>query len=117
MAFTKTNLRVLEDGTIGALATAKLWKYVVPVSDTITTSGYFTPDTGLKAGDVIMAVTATDVAFYIISGTSTLTATKMGSASAADGIPALPTPGATGTYVLKATVSGTTITYSWVAES
>ena len=77
MAFTKTNLRVLEDGTIGALATAKLWKYLVPNSDTITTAGYFTPDTGLKAGDIIVAFTASTYAFYIISGTTTLTATQM----------------------------------------
>ena len=67
MAFTKTNLRVLEDGTIGALATGKLWKYVVPASDDVTTEGYFTKDTGLGAGDVILALTSTTYAYYILS--------------------------------------------------
>lgn len=32
-------------------------------------------------------------------------------------IPSLPASGSTATYVLKATKSGTTYTYSWVAES
>lgn len=79
MAFTKTNLRVLEDGTIGALATAKLWKYVVPSGDAITTAGYFTSDTGMKAGDVILVFDSTPkYGFYGITESSgVLTATKM----------------------------------------
>lgn len=79
MAFTKTNLRVLEDGTIGALATGKMWKYVVPASDTITTAGYFTPDTGMKAGDVVLAIDSTPAyGFYgITEADGVLTATQM----------------------------------------
>lgn len=79
MAFTKTNLRVIEDGTIGALATGKLWKYIVPASDTITTAGYFTPDTGMKATDVVLAIDSTNAyGFYIISeADGVLSATQM----------------------------------------
>ncbi len=79
MAFTKTNLRVIEDGTIGALATGKLWKYIVPASDTITTAGYFTPDTGMKATDVVLAIDSTSAyGFYIISeADGVLSATQM----------------------------------------
>lgn len=79
MAFTKTNLRVLEDGTIGALQTGKLWKYVVPASDTITTAGYFTRDTGMEAGDVVLAIDSTpSYGFYGIADSSTnLVATLM----------------------------------------
>lgn len=79
MAFTKTNLRVLEDGTIGALATGKMWKYVVPASDTITTAGYFTPDTGMKPGDVVLALDSTPAyGFYsVLDSSSQLVATLM----------------------------------------
>lgn len=79
MAFTKTNLRVIEDGTIGALATGKLWKYIVPASDDITASGYFTPDTGMKATDVVLAIDSTDAyGFYIITESDgVLSATQM----------------------------------------
>lgn len=79
MAFTKTNLRVIEDGTIGALATGKLWKYIVPASDDITDSGYFTPDTGMAAGDVVLAIDSTSAyGFYIISAADgVLSATQM----------------------------------------
>lgn len=78
MAFTKTNLRVLEDGTIGALATGKLWKYAVPASDDVTTEGYFTKDTGLGAGDVILALTSSTYAYYILSeADGVLSATQM----------------------------------------
>ena len=79
MAFTKTNLRVIEDGTIGALATGKLWKYVVPASDDITDSGYFTPDTGMKADDVVLALDSTpSYGFYgITESDGVLTATQM----------------------------------------
>lgn len=79
MAFTKTNLRVLEDGTIGALQTSKLWKYVLPSGDTVTTAGYFTPDTGMKAGDVVLVINSTPkYGFYGITESSgVLTATQM----------------------------------------
>ena len=79
MAFTKTNLRVIEDGTIGALATGKLWKYIVPASDDITAEGYFTPDTGMAAGDVVLAIDSTSAyGFYIISAADgVLSATQM----------------------------------------
>lgn len=79
MAFTKTNLRVLEDGTIGALATGKLWKYVIPVDDDITTAGYFTPDTGMAAGDIVLAIEATPTYgfFAITAADGVLTATRI----------------------------------------
>lgn len=82
MAFTKTNLRVLEDGTIGALATAKLWKYTVPADDDVTTEGYFTKDTGLGAGDVILALTDSTYAYYILSeADGVLSATQLAEVS------------------------------------
>lgn len=82
MAFTKTNLRVLEDGTIGALATGKLWKYVVPASDDVTAEGYFTKDTGLGAGDVILALTSSTYAYYILSeADGVLSATQLAEVS------------------------------------
>lgn len=84
MAFTKTNLRVLEDGTIGALATGKLWKYVLPAGDTVTTAGYFTKDTGLGAGDIILVVDLTNktYGYYILAEAEcVLTATQMSEAS------------------------------------
>lgn len=79
MAFTKTNLRVIEDGTIGALATGKLWKYIVPASDDITDAGYFTPDTGMKAGDIVLAIDSTPAygLFAITEADGVLTATQM----------------------------------------
>lgn len=79
MAFTKTNLRVIEDGTIGALATGKIWKYIVPASDTITTAGYFKPDTGMQAGDIVLAIDSTPkYGFYgITESGGVLTATQM----------------------------------------
>ena len=79
MAFTKTNLRVIEDGTIGALATGKLWKYVVPSGDTITTAGYFKPETGMGAGDIVLAINATPAyGFYAITAADgVLTATQI----------------------------------------
>ncbi len=79
MAFTKTNLRVLEDGTIGALATGKMWKYIVPSGDTITTAGYFKPETGMKATDIVFVVNSSSAyGFYIITESSgVLTATQM----------------------------------------
>lgn len=77
MAFTKTNLRVLEDGTIGALATGKLWKYVKPTDDDVTAAGYFTSDTGLKAGDIVLVIDGTSYGFYVLSGTVSLTVTQM----------------------------------------
>lgn len=80
MAFTKTNLRVLEDGTIGALATGKMWKYVIPSGDTgITDTGYFTPDTGMKAYDVVFALDTTPAyGFYgITESDGVLTATQL----------------------------------------
>ena len=87
MAFTKTNLRVLEDGTIGALATGKLWKYNVPTTsgtpDTVTTAGYFDAKCGLSAGDIVLAIT-TALTFYVISessGVLTATAIKIAAAS------------------------------------
>lgn len=83
MAFTKTNLRVLEDGTIGALATGKLWKYVVPASDDIETEGYFTSDTGMGAGDVVLAIDSTPAyGFYgITAADGVLTAAQMSEVS------------------------------------
>lgn len=69
MAFTKTNLRVLEDGTIGALATGKLWKYNVPSGDTITTAGYFKAETGMAGGDIILGVD-TKIGFYKVTESS-----------------------------------------------
>lgn len=79
MAFTKTNLRVLEDGTIGALATGKIWKYIVPASDDITSSGYFTADTGMKAGDIVLAIDSTPTYgfFAITESSGELVATQM----------------------------------------
>lgn len=79
MAFTKTNLRVLEDGTIGALATGKVWKYIIPSGDLITTAGYFTPDTGMQAGDIVLAIDSNPkYGFYGITESSgVLTATQM----------------------------------------
>lgn len=79
MAFTKTNLRVIEDGTIGALQTGKLWKYVVPASDDITDAGYFTTDTGMKGGDIVLAIDSTPAyGFYgITEADGVLTATQM----------------------------------------
>lgn len=84
MAFTKTNLRVLEDGTIGALQTGKLWKYVLPASDDVTTAGYFTKDTGLGATDIILVVNLEDgeYGYYILAeADGVLTATQMSEAS------------------------------------
>lgn len=79
MAFTKTNLRVLEDGTIGALQTGKVWKYIVPASDTITTAGYFKPETGMQAGDIVLAIDSTPAyGFYAITASDgVLSATQM----------------------------------------
>lgn len=79
MAFTKTNLRVLEDGTIGALTTGKLWKYVIPSGDTITTAGYFKPETGMKATDIVFVINSSNAyGFYIITASDgVLTATQM----------------------------------------
>lgn len=84
MAFTKTNLRVIEDGTIGALATGKLWKYVLPASDDVTDSGYFTTDTGMGADDVVLVLDLTNGTYglYIISeADGVLSATQMSEAS------------------------------------
>ena len=81
MAFTKTNLRVLEDGTIGALSTGKLWKYALPSGDDVTSSGYFTTDTGMGAGDVVLVI-GSDYGFYVISeADGVLSATQMSEAS------------------------------------
>ena len=82
MAFTKTNLRVVEDGTIGALATGKLWKYTVPASDDVTTEGYFTKDTGVGAGDVILGLDSTTSGLYYVSeADGVLSATQLSEAS------------------------------------
>lgn len=82
MAFTKTNLRVLEDGTIGALTTGKLWKYVLPAEDDVTDSGYFTKDTGLGASDIVLVVNSTTYGFYILAESDgELSATQMSEVS------------------------------------
>ena len=71
---------MLEDGTIGALATGKLWKYVLPAGDAVTTAGYFTKDTGLGATDIILVVDLTNkkYGYYILAeAEGVLTATQM----------------------------------------
>lgn len=59
----------------------KLWKYNVPVvsgtPDTVTTAGYFPVESGLQAGDIVLAI-STALEFLVISESSgTLTATAI----------------------------------------
>lgn len=59
----------------------KLWKYNVPVvsgtPDAVTTAGYFPIESGLQAGDIVLAI-STALEFLVISESSgTLTATAI----------------------------------------
>lgn len=81
MSFTKTNLRVIEDGTIGALDTPKFWLYMLPSGDDVTDSGYFTADTGLKAGDKVLVLGTTYGLYVISESDGVLSATQMAEAS------------------------------------
>lgn len=80
MAFTVKNLCCFGGETESA--NAKLWKYVVPASDTVTTAGYFDPKCGLADGDIVLAI-STDLTFLVISESGgVLTATAIEFASA-----------------------------------
>lgn len=59
----------------------KLWKYNVPVvsgtPDTVTTAGYFPIESGLAAGDIVMAIGSVLTMLVISESSGTLTASAI----------------------------------------
>ena len=87
MAYTIKNLSCFGGDTESG--NPKLWKYNVPAPsgtpDTVTTAGYFPIESGLSAGDIVLAI-STELTFLVISESSgVLTATAIELAS--DNIP------------------------------
>jgi hypothetical protein len=80
MAYTIKNLSCFAGDMESA--NAKMWKYVVPSGDTVTTAGYFPVSSGLLAGDIVVAI-STALTFLVISESGgVLTATAIEFASA-----------------------------------
>lgn len=79
MAYTIKNLSCFGGDTESG--NPKLWKYNVPVvsgtPDTVTTAGYFPVESGLKAGDIVMAITTVLTMLVITESSGTLTASAI----------------------------------------
>ena len=79
MAYTIKNLSCFGGDTESG--NPKLWKYNVPVvsgtPDTVTTAGYFPIESGLQAGDIVMAITTVLTMLVITESSGTLTASAI----------------------------------------
>lgn len=79
MAYTIKNLSCFGGDTESG--NPKLWKYNVPVvsgtPDTVTTAGYFPIESGLAAGDIVMAIGSVLTMLVISESSGTLTASAI----------------------------------------